>query len=88
MTLSQAEMLLLKNLLSKIEEPTVEEQDDIKFLIHQKFAPGITVLFDDKEGTVDTMERDGTVHVWFGEFREIDGAKICQPVNYQLLTVK
>lgn len=88
MTLSQAEMLLLKNLLSKIEEPVVEEQDDIKFLIHQKFAGGTVVLFNDKEGIVDTMERDGTVHVWFGELREIDGAKICQPVNYQLLTIK
>lgn len=75
---------ILKN-MSTNSSPT--ELDQLKNLIHVTFKEGTRVKFNNKEGIVDRMARDGTVFVWFGEIRETDQAKLVEEIHYSNLEV-
>lgn len=84
MPLTNDELQLLKKLIEKSQEP--DETEALHLEKVRMFSGNKRVkCIDGREGEVETTERDGTSHVWFGELREIDNAKICENIHFSKL---
>jgi hypothetical protein len=85
MPLTNEEMELLKKLVQKSQEPDETEEKHLEKVRLFSGNKQVKCLSDGRQGLVETTERDGTSHVWFGETREIDGARICENIHFSNL---